>query len=76
MAVNYVCRHCKTFLGRIESATVTEGQLGFDALTPAERRDIIAYDLNGEVTVRVICDYCEEAMEMNPELMLLGSLLQ
>lgn len=76
MAVNYVCRHCKTFVGRIDSQFVSEAQLGFDSLTPSERRDIIAYDSNGEITVRVICDYCREAMEMNPELMLIGSPLQ
>lgn len=76
MAVNYICRHCKTFVGRIDSPYISEAQLGFDALTPSERRDIIAYDSNGEITVRVVCDYCREAMEMNPELALLGSPLQ
>ncbi|MGF7049699.1 RNase P subunit RPR2 [Paenibacillus sp. DS2015] len=76
MAINYICRHCHTVLGTIESASVTEMQLGFHSLTPAERRDIIAYDLSGEVTVRVTCDYCNEALESNPELSLLSSPLQ
>lgn len=76
MAINYICRHCRTSLGRIDSAHVTDAQLGFHALTPAERRDIIAYDLSGEVTVRITCDYCREALENNPELSLLASPLQ
>jgi len=76
MAINYICRHCHTVLGRIDSTAVTEMQLGFHSLTPAERRDIIAYDLSGEVTVRVTCDYCNEALESNPELSLLSSPLQ
>ncbi|ANS76380.1 hypothetical protein AWM70_18865 [Paenibacillus yonginensis] len=76
MAVHYVCRHCKTSIGRIDSPFVSEGQLGFTALTPEERRDIIAYDSNGDITVRVTCDYCAEAMTMNPELLLVASPLQ
>ncbi|MDO7908573.1 anti-sigma-F factor Fin family protein [Paenibacillus sp. JX-17] len=76
MAVNYVCRHCNTFLGRIDAPHVTEAQLGFHFLTPAERRDIIAYNSNGEMTVRVTCDYCREYLEVYPELSLLANPLQ
>ncbi|MEK3732766.1 MULTISPECIES: anti-sigma-F factor Fin family protein [Paenibacillus] len=76
MAINYICRHCRTFQGRIDSHEVTEARLGFDSLTPEERRDIIAYDFNGEVTVRVTCDHCREALEANPELSLLTNPLQ
>ncbi|CAM3098705.1 anti-sigma-F factor Fin family protein [Paenibacillus sediminis] len=76
MAINYICRHCRTFIGRIDSPKVTEMQLGFHFLTPEERRDIIAYDSSGEVTVRVTCDYCREAFEGNPELTLLSNPLQ
>jgi hypothetical protein len=76
MAINYVCRHCRTFLGSIERSSTTEMQLGLHSLTPAERRDIIAYDSDGEVTVKVTCDYCKEALDNNPELSLLASPLQ
>ncbi|MCJ8015076.1 anti-sigma-F factor Fin family protein [Paenibacillus sp. KQZ6P-2] len=76
MAINYICRHCRTPLGSIDSAQVTDMQLGFHSLTPAERRDIIAYDLSGDITVKVICDYCREALEQNPELSLVTSPLQ
>ncbi|MEC0179036.1 anti-sigma-F factor Fin family protein [Paenibacillus favisporus] len=76
MAINYICRHCRTPLGKIDSSLVTDTQLGFHSLTPAERRDIIAYDLSGDVTVKVICDYCREALENNPELSLLANPLQ
>lgn len=76
MAINYVCRHCRTLIGRIEATRVTEAQLGFHSLTPDERRDIIAYDSNGEMTVRVTCDYCREAIDHNPELLLLTNPLQ
>lgn len=76
MAVNYICRHCKTSIGSIEGTMVTEQQLGFHSLTPEERSDIIAYDSSGNVTVKVVCDYCNEALSTNPDLMLIGNPLQ
>jgi len=76
MAVNYICRHCKTPMGTINGPEITEHQLGFHFLTPEERSDIIAYGLNGEITVKVICDYCREALDANPELLLVASPLQ
>ncbi|WP_342563708.1 anti-sigma-F factor Fin family protein [Paenibacillus sp. FSL R7-0345] len=76
MAIHYVCRHCRTFLGSINRSSITEIQLGLHSLTPAERRDIIAYDSDGEITVKVTCDYCKQALDNNPELSLLASPLQ
>ncbi|WP_025332591.1 anti-sigma-F factor Fin family protein [Paenibacillus sabinae] len=76
MAIHYVCRHCRTYLGTIRRSEATEMQLGLHSLTPAERRDIIAYDSDGEITVRVTCDYCKQALDNNPELSLLASPLQ
>ncbi|KAA9003596.1 anti-sigma-F factor Fin family protein [Paenibacillus spiritus] len=76
MAIHYVCRHCRTYLGSIDGGRISEARLGLHSLTPAERRDIIAYDSEGEVTVRVTCDYCKEALEHHPELSLLSSPLQ
>lgn len=76
MAVNYICRHCKSAMGSIDSSYITEAQLGFQFLTLEERSDIIAYNPNGDVTVKVVCDYCREAIESNPELLLVPSPLQ
>jgi hypothetical protein len=76
MSVKYICRHCLTFVGEINTGAVSEQQLGFHFLTPEERRDIISYNMDGDVTVKVICDYCKEALEANPELSLLVSPLQ
>lgn len=68
MAINYVCRYCKTPLGQLNRLFFSEEQLGFDTLTSEERKDIITYDAFGNITVRVICDYCQEAVEEHPEL--------
>jgi len=76
MSVKYICRHCRTMIGVISSTQVNEYHLGFHFLTPKERSDIISYDTNGDVTVRVVCNYCGEALEANPELVLIGSPLQ
>lgn len=76
MAVNYICRHCRTAIGSLNQEDLSEARLGFHSLTPEERSDIIAYDANGDVTVKVVCDYCREALEANPELLLVESPLQ
>ncbi|TBL69020.1 anti-sigma-F factor Fin family protein [Paenibacillus thalictri] len=76
MSVNYVCRHCQTLIGRLDNKQVNESLLGFHFLTPEERQDIISYDPNGDTTVKVVCDYCKEALDANPELSLVTSPLQ
>ncbi len=76
MYVKYICRHCRTSIGEIERSDISEYRLGFHFLTPDERRDIISYSQNGNVTVRVVCDYCKQALDTNPELSLVGSPLQ
>jgi hypothetical protein len=63
-------------MGVLNSGDLSEMRLGFHFLTPEERSDIIAYDSNGDVTVKVVCDYCREAVERNPELLLVVNPLQ
>jgi len=75
VAVKYYCRHCQSLIGELGQHT-SEELLGFHFLTPEERRDIISYNPNGDVTVKVVCDYCKEALDSNPELSLLTSPLQ
>jgi hypothetical protein len=74
MSVNYYCRHCNSLIGSVHE--VEEWRLGFHFLTPEERNDIISYNSNGDVMVRVICDYCKEALDSNPELTLVANPLQ
>lgn len=76
MDVRYVCPHCGTEVGRLSGSGLTEAQLGFHSLTLEERSDIIAYSPNGDVTVRMTCDYCKQALEAHPELMLVANPLQ
>ncbi|WP_028543448.1 anti-sigma-F factor Fin [Paenibacillus taiwanensis] len=76
MSVNYVCKHCHTLIGRIEGAAINQSRLGFDMLTPEEHRHYVRVHDNGDVTVRMTCDYCAEAYNHNPELSTLASPLQ
>lgn len=74
MPLTYVCRHCQQVLGTIDR-DVPEYQLGFHFLTPEERRDIILGETD-RITVMVICEVCQEALEANPELALYQTLIQ
>jgi hypothetical protein len=76
VSVTYVCRHCHMQIGKLENNYANEHLLGFHFLTPEERQSIISYNPNGDLTVNVICDYCKEALDTNPELSLLASPLQ
>lgn len=76
MTIRYVCRHCRTLIGELEQRHVSEELLGFHFLTPEERQSIISYNPNGDTTVNVVCDYCKEALDNNPELSLIASPLQ
>ncbi|MDA8353125.1 MAG: anti-sigma-F factor Fin family protein [Firmicutes bacterium] len=71
MTVKYLCRYCDAAIGYIDDDQVTEMQLGFHWLTPEERKDIISYDPDGQTTVRVVCESCQEMLNRNPELSLL-----
>ena len=76
MTVKYICRHCRTLIGEITDTSVNEYQLGFHFLTPDERRDIIAYSSDGDVMVKITCDYCKQTLDSYPELSLLANPLQ
>ncbi|EGL81863.1 hypothetical protein CathTA2_2648 [Caldalkalibacillus thermarum TA2.A1] len=73
MAIHYVCRHCGLKLGEI-NAPVTEEQLGFHTLNPEEKQDILLYQENGDIVAQVTCEHCQEAIERNPEWLLLNKI--
>ncbi|MCS1352380.1 anti-sigma-F factor Fin family protein [Mechercharimyces sp. CAU 1602] len=75
MAIHYTCRYCRIELGQIEEH-MDDIRLGFHQLTPDQLRDIITYDLSGQTEVRVVCETCQEMLELHPELSLLPNPLQ
>jgi hypothetical protein len=68
MVIKYVCPHCGSTHGMINSNNVTEAQLGWHFLTPEERQHIISYDNHGDLVANIVCEYCNEAIYRHPEL--------
>ncbi|MGM0838768.1 MAG: anti-sigma-F factor Fin [Bacillota bacterium] len=66
MAIHYNCRHCGHRVGTIENRSVYTEHLGFHQLTDSERQEMIAYQQNGDIHVKTICEDCQEALERNP----------
>lgn len=75
MSIKYYCRHCGTSVGEITD-DVSEYALGFHQLTPQERSELISYQSDGDIMVKVVCDYCKSALDTHPELSLLPNPLQ
>lgn len=77
MHIVYYCRHCKTFLGSLDSSRVSYEALGFGHLTPQELADMIEYHAEDQTTyVKTVCEYCETALRQNPSLYLTNSPIQ
>ena len=74
--IKYICKFCGQNLGTIDQLDINEEKLGFNSLTPLEQQSIISYMNNGDFVVKVICDYCQETLEKNPELTLISNPLQ
>lgn len=74
--IKYKCKHCGDSLGEVNRVHVDEGQLGLHFLTASERESIITYESNGTMVANVVCEYCQQAIENNPELSLIPNPLQ
>ncbi|WP_078556485.1 anti-sigma-F factor Fin family protein [Bacillus alkalicellulosilyticus] len=66
MTIYYRCRHCNHNVGSIDQHQVSTTQLGFDGLSSTERQEMISYEGNGDIHVKVICEDCQEALDRNP----------
>jgi hypothetical protein len=67
MAIHYHCRHCGMQIGSLNQISIDSERLGIHTLTDEERRDLIAYQSNGDIAVKSICEDCHESLERNPE---------
>ncbi|MGC5326800.1 anti-sigma-F factor Fin [Brevibacillus sp. SYSU BS000544] len=76
MSYRYECRCCGMTIGEITRSDVSEDQLGLNSLTPEERQHIISKEQGGDTVIRILCDYCLDALDQHPELSLVGNPLQ
>ncbi|WP_028988480.1 anti-sigma-F factor Fin [Thermicanus aegyptius] len=75
MTVRYKCRSCKTVMAEFPEESL-EISLHLGALSPEERAEKVIEDEEGNKTVYLLCEYCQEAILNHPELSLLSSPLQ
>lgn len=69
MSIHYSCRYCGHYLGTVKQ-TISEERLGFHILSPAERKEVISYEENGDTRVQVVCEHCQEIISRDPESIL------
>ncbi|MDT2048740.1 peptide ABC transporter permease [Priestia aryabhattai] len=67
MSIHYFCRHCHAKVGMIEGKEYSTEKLGFHHLTADERQELVQYQANGDLTVKTICEDCQEALDRNPD---------
>lgn len=60
MTITYICPHCRMEMGRVERTWWSEFRLGFPMLTDEERNAMVAYHPDGDMTVSVSCEHCEQ----------------
>lgn len=81
MRVEYWCKHCGKSMGNVNQPGWTrhdaEVHCGLNQLSAVERDESVSYNRDhGVMTVRSVCDYCQQALETHPEFLLEGKLLQ
>jgi len=70
MRLIYICDNCERYIDEIEVEELDEALLGFDALTPEERNELLHLDWDRHVgTVRAICDLCWQESEFDGTLL-------
>lgn len=67
MAIYYYCRHCQKTIGKLNKWVADLDQLGINELTHEERMEMVDYDSQGNLHVKVICEECENILRDNPD---------
>ena len=77
MNIRYACRHCKTEVGSIPFGSA--GEI-IQELQQAEKEEqhehFLEYNEDGSLTVRCICEQCEQSLMMFPDYYALKKWLQ
>lgn len=67
MSIIYSCRHCGHSIGALEQTVLNHSDLGLDILSEEEKREMIHYEGNGDIHIKVICESCESLLKENPK---------
>lgn len=67
MAIRYQCRHCETEIGSLPFESARETLRLLQKLDEEGKEEqFLAHGKDGAVTVRCICEQCEQALRSNP----------
>ncbi|SDJ17107.1 anti-sigma-F factor Fin [Natribacillus halophilus] len=68
MALYYHCRQCGTEMGIISASGKSYRDLGFGLLSQQDQEEMMNVDQAGHVHVDILCESCDEATALNPDL--------
>ncbi|MCG7346218.1 anti-sigma-F factor Fin family protein [Sporosarcina sp. ACRSL] len=74
--IRYSCRHCNTEVGSIPFSSAEEIIRELEKAEQGQDEQFLEYDKNGSVTVRCICEQCEQSLRQNPDYYALRKWLQ
>lgn len=68
VAIRYNCRHCKTEIGSIPFGSARETLRLLEKLDEEEKEEerYLTLGENGDLTVRTICEQCEQSLQSHP----------
>ncbi|WP_226038371.1 anti-sigma-F factor Fin family protein [Aquibacillus saliphilus] len=76
MAVVYQCNHCGNVIGQLDQQVIDTSTLGFNELSNQDRKEMIEYQVNGDIKIKTICEDCQESLENNPHYHELDNFIQ
>ena len=76
MAIRYTCRHCETEIGTLPFESVKETILQLQKMDEGEEEHFLTYEKDGALTVRCICEQCEQSLRTFPDYYTLNKWLQ
>lgn len=76
MAIRYKCRHCETEIGSLPFETAQGTILLLQKMDEEEEERFLTYEMDGELTVRCICEHCEQSLRSFPDYYSLRKWLQ
>lgn len=74
--VRYSCRHCNTEVGSIPLSSAEEILRELKKAEKGQGEHFLEYDDTGAMTIRCICEQCEQSLRMNPDYYALGKWIQ
>ncbi|MFD1204487.1 MULTISPECIES: anti-sigma-F factor Fin [Sporosarcina] len=76
MSIRYACRHCNTEIGNIPFESVKDVINDLKKSDEGQGDHFLEYDQDGSMTVKCICEQCEQSLRMFPNYYALKKWLQ